>query len=235
MAEATSVMAETLGEFAQLDPKTEVLATLIRARARAPIRRLLVVGCGSGIETAVLARALRADAIGIDLHAEFDPRAGAAVELRRGDATRLEFGDAAFDLIFSYHVLEHIPDYPKAIAEMHRVLSADGTCCVGTPNRQRLVGYLGSKDATAYQKVVWNVWDWKAQVCGQFRNELGAHAGFTSAELETALRGVFARTEEVTQPYYDGVYARHAGIVRWFGRSGLGRFLFPAVYFVAAK
>jgi ubiquinone/menaquinone biosynthesis C-methylase UbiE len=137
--------------------------------------------------------------------------------------------------VFSYHVLEHVPQYQKAIAEMHRVLTPGGTCCVGTAKRQRLIGYLGSTQATLYEKVLWNIWDWKMRLKGRFRNELGAHAGFASEELSAALVNAFAKTEEITQAYYDGVYFRQAAAVQWLGRSGLGRFLFPAVYFVSAK
>ncbi len=234
-ATTASVAAELLPEFGFVDPKMEVLAGLIRAHAHTPIQRMLVVGCGSGTEAAVLARALRVDVIGIDLHGRFDAQAAAAVDLRQGDATQLDFDDGSFDLAFSYHVLEHVPEYQKAIAEMHRVLKPGGTCCVGTPNRQRLIGYLGSREATLYEKIIWNIWDWKAMLGGRFRNELGAHAGFTSEELAASLATVFDKTDEITRAYYNGVYFRQAAVVDWLGRSGLGRFLFPAVYFVSAK
>ena len=235
MAESALVMADSLDTFAEVDPKMEVLATLIRGHARLPLRRLLVVGCGSGIEAAVLAHALQVEVVGIDLHGKFDAQAAAAVDLRQGDATDLAFDDGSFDLAFSFHVLEHVPEYQKAILEIHRVLAAGGTACVGTPNRDRLVGYLGSTDATLYQKIVWNFWDWKAMLRGRFRNELGAHAGFTSEELATALGQSFGKTDEITQAYYDGVYQRHARAVDWLGRTGLGRLLFPAIYFIASK
>lgn len=217
------------------NPKTEVLAQIILQRARTPVRRLLAVGCGSGIETAVLARVLGADAVGIDVVTAFDPRAAAIVQLRRGDATRLEFESCSFDLTFSYHALEHIPDYATAIAEMHRVTSERGACCVGTPNRQRFVGYLGSAEARWTEKIAWNLVDWHARFRGRFRNELGAHAGFTSAELKAELGEKFGNVEDVTAAYYVGVYRRHAAAMQWLGRSGLGRYVFPSVYFVASK
>jgi ubiquinone/menaquinone biosynthesis C-methylase UbiE len=235
MAESALALTDHLDAFAKLDPKIAVLATFIREHALTPIRRLLVVGCGSGVEAAVLAHALRCEVVGIDITTKFDARAAAAVDLRRGDATALEFDDASFDVVFSYHVLEHVPQYQKAIAEIHRVLVPSGTACVGTPNRHRLIGYLGSREATLYQKVLWNLWDWKAMLLGRFRNELGAHAGFTSDELGAALGTAFGKTKEISQAYYDCVYYKHAAAVAWLGRSGLGRFLFPAVYFIATK
>ena len=214
------------------DRKTEVLAGIIRDYVRRPIRKLLVVGCGSGKEAAVLAAALETGVTGIDLEATFDAEAAAAVDLRRGDATRLEFADGSFDFVYSFHVLEHIPECGAALREMRRVLSRDGAYCIGTPNRSRWVGYLGSQDATLRQMIEWNMIDWWARACGRFRNDLGAHAGFSSAELRELLGGVFGETSEVTLRYYLGVYPNHAPLL---ARAGLGRFLFPAVYFVGRK
>lgn len=207
----------------------------MRRHSVRPIRRLLVVGCGSGAEAAVLATEFGAAAMGIDLQGTFDPAAARIAQLRQGDATRLEFAARSFDLVYSYHVLEHVGAFTRALREMSRVLSDGGLCCIGVPNRLRLVGYLGSRDATARQKLAWNFADWSARVRGRFRNEFGAHAGFSSGELRVALDRVFASSEEITRGYYLGMYQEQARLVVWLERSGLGRFLFPAVYFLARK
>ncbi len=217
------------------DRKTEVIADIVRERVSSPIRRLLVVGCGSGAEAAILARELGSQVVGIDLHGSFDPAAAAAADLRRGDATCLEFPDEAFDFVYSYHVLEHIPNYAKALAEMQRVLAKGGGYLIGTPNRVRLVGYLGSSGVSFRDKLAWNLADWKARLRGRFRNEFGAHAGFTSAELGGALATAFGKAEEISSRYYLDVYRRHAWLVKLLVHSGLSRFLFPAVYFMGAK
>jgi len=217
------------------DGKTEALAGLIRERTRAPIRRLLVVGCGSGVEAAILAKELGAQVVGVDLDNSFDLAAAAAVDLRRGDATCLDFANESFDFVFSYHALEHIPAYRKALAEMARVLSNGGAYCVGTPNRLRLFGYLGSKDATWRDKIAWNLADWKARLLGRFRNEYGAHAGFSSRELKASLAKIFDQAEEITLSYYLRVYRGYAIWVNLLDKLGLGRFLFPSVYFMGRK
>lgn len=217
------------------DRKTEALVAIIRERVRYPIRRVLVVGCGSGKEAAILAAGLGATAVGIDLQDVFDPLAAIAADLRRGDATCLEFPDCSFDFVFSYHVLEHIPDYTRALEEMHRVLAEGGAYCIGTPNRRRVVGYLGSPDATWRDRFAWNLADWKARLRGRFRNEFGAHAGFTSAELNAALANVFGTAEEVTLPYYLRVYSNQAAALRVLSDSGAGDFLFPSIYFFGRK
>jgi SAM-dependent methyltransferase len=217
------------------DLRTEALADLIRSSSSRPIRRLLVVGCGSGREAAVLAQVLGAETIGIDIVENFDPDAATIVDLRFGDATRLEFADASFDCVYSYHALEHIPQHVQALCEMRRVLVDDGVLCIGTPNRSRLFAYMGSRGASLREKLRWNMIDWKARLRGRFRNEYGAHAGFSSGELTRELREVFGNAREITLPYYLRVYRNHVGLCRMLASSGLGQILFPCVYFLGRK
>jgi len=217
------------------DPKTRCLAELISARYGKPIRRLLVVGCGSGLEAAVLGRQLQCNVVGIDLDGKFSPAASAVVSLEVGDATAMRFGHGSFDYVYSYHALEHIPNFRKALDEMSRVLADGGGYCVGTPNSARLIGYLGSKDATLSEKVTWNIGDWRARMRGRFRNEFGAHAGFTNDELSAELRAAFGDVSDITLDYYRAVYAKRQTLVQGLHSSGLGRLLFPSIYFVGAK
>jgi SAM-dependent methyltransferase len=237
---AISSAAEALGLPAQTrrfrDLRTEALAELIRASSHLPIRRLLVVGCGSGKEAAVLAEELgpATETTGIDIVVNFDPEAAQAVRLLHGDATKLEFAEGSFDCVYSYHALEHIPRHVQALREMRRVLVDNGLLCIGTPNRSRLFAYAGSR-ASLWEKLRWNMIDWKARLRGRFRNECGAHAGFSSSELQRELQGVFGNAEEITLPYYLRVYRRHARLCRLLDASGLGRLLFPCVYFLGRK
>ncbi len=46
---------------------------------------------------------------------------------------KLPFEDNSIDLVFSYHTLEHIPDYLFALSEIHRVLRHGGHFLVGLP------------------------------------------------------------------------------------------------------
>jgi SAM-dependent methyltransferase len=217
------------------DLRTESLAEIIRERATLPVRRLLVVGCGSGKEAAVLSAALNAETTGIDLVENFDPAAAARVTLRRGDATGLDFADASFDCVYSFHALEHIPDYRTALREMRRVLVRGGSYCIGTPNRLRLVAYFGSPGVSLRTKLRWNANDWKQRLRGRFRNEYGAHAGYSSAELEDELRCAFGHAEEITQDYYLRVYRDHTGLCRLLKVSGLRQIAYPCVYFFGSK
>ncbi len=61
--------------------------------------------------------------------------AGALCKL---DATALPYADASFDLILANHVLEHIDDDARALAELWRVLRPGGCAVLQVPIAQRL-------------------------------------------------------------------------------------------------
>ncbi len=46
---------------------------------------------------------------------------------------KLPFEDDSVDLVFSYHTLEHVPDYIFALSEIHRVLKDGGVFLLGVP------------------------------------------------------------------------------------------------------
>ncbi|MEZ6194730.1 MAG: class I SAM-dependent methyltransferase [Planctomycetota bacterium] len=83
-----------------------------------PPGSLLEVGCGDG----AVSRALRARGFRpVGLEAGIRPRRLADFSILRGDATALPFPDASFDLISLRHVLHHLPDPARALAEARRV------------------------------------------------------------------------------------------------------------------
>ncbi len=102
-------------------------------------------------------------------------------------------------------------------------------------NRSRLVGYLGSRDAWTRDKIVWNISDWRERLRGRFRNELGAHAGFTRGELHALLGDRFRLVVDETCAYYALLYPRHRRAFSILERLRLAKFVFPAVYFSGAR
>lgn len=103
---------------------------------------VLDVGCGQGIDLVGYARA-GAVTTGIDLtprHVELAREHVEAVGLEasvfQGDAERLPFEDASFDIASSNGVLHHTPDMPAALREMRRVLRPDGLARVIVYNRR---------------------------------------------------------------------------------------------------
>jgi 2-polyprenyl-3-methyl-5-hydroxy-6-metoxy-1,4-benzoquinol methylase len=57
-----------------------------------------------------------------------------------GDAQRLPFADAAFDLVVSCETIEHLPDVHAAILEMYRVTRPGGKLFLTTPNYANFMG-----------------------------------------------------------------------------------------------
>jgi SAM-dependent methyltransferase len=212
------------------DPKLEAIVRLLRRRFGHP-KEILVVGCGDGTEAALISELLEAKVVGIDPADEFHPDAAGRVELIPADARELPFSEGSCDVVFSFHVLEHVPSPELAVAEMRRVVRPGGGFWIGTPNRSRLLGYLGSRDATRHEKIVWNLVDWRARLRGRFRNEFGAHAGFTRSELRAMLRASFRDVYDETAAYFALIYPRYRPTLSLLDRLGLSRFAYPAIYF----
>lgn len=209
--------------------KVDAICDMLRRRGAAG--RVLVVGCGDGREAGQIARQLGLDVVGIDIGAEFE----FAVEESRPatlltmDAQALEFDDDSFDVIYSFHALEHIPDPLLAVREMRRVLRPGGTYLVGTPNKDRVVGYIGSASPVA-DRIRWNIADWRARLAGRWSNEQGAHAGFTTRELLDMCGNAFEDATPVSDDYYLRLYAGKRKLVTALIRSGASRWAYPAVY-----
>jgi len=213
--------------------KTLAFASIVRERfPECPINSILVVGCGDGNEAQVLSEFFACRVTAIDLGGNFAPRAG--VSFQRMDARAMSFEAESFDLVYSFHVLEHIQPPEQVVAEIRRVLKPGMPFCLGTPNRRRVVGYVGSPGTPLSLKVRWNVADWRARLAGKFRNEFGAHAGFTNEEL-SALASRIGPTTIVSDEFYRRIYEQHALVIRSIVTMSLQSMVWPAVYVVGRK
>jgi ubiquinone/menaquinone biosynthesis C-methylase UbiE len=89
-------------------------------------RRVLEVGCGTGLILERLARSAD-EAWGVDVSPGMLRSArerGLSVVV--GSATSLPFADASFDLVCSFKVLAHVPDIEQALREITRVTKPGG-------------------------------------------------------------------------------------------------------------
>lgn len=108
-------------------------------------KKVLEAGVGAGTDFIQWARA-GADAHGIDLTEEAIAHVQHRLavyglppaDLRVADAENLPYPDNTFDLVYSWGVIHHSPDTPKALAELVRVLKPGGELKVMIYNRHSL-------------------------------------------------------------------------------------------------
>lgn len=173
--------------------------------------RILVAGCGPAHEALHIRQDLGVPVTGVDIEPLWGPSLGAGIndfDLLLHNLLDLPFPNNTFDLVFYHHVIEHVSDPAKSLDELDRVLKPGGVIYVGTPNRHRAVGYLGSYGVTMAQRLRWNWDDYKARLKGRFRNELGAHAGFSERELAQLLGRRFVDIRSVTVDYITFKYGK---------------------------
>ncbi|NPA90716.1 MAG: methyltransferase domain-containing protein [Chloroflexi bacterium] len=89
--------------------------------------RALDLGCGDGAYVQAL-EGLGWRAVGVDLVPPPHPA------LIPADAQALPFATGVFHLVTLWHVLEHVPDPRRVLAESSRVLSPSGLLCLEVPH-----------------------------------------------------------------------------------------------------
>jgi SAM-dependent methyltransferase len=127
--------------------RRRILARLL-ARLEPPLpmgARVLDVGCGTGANGPVLADGPGRVVFGIDrsdvpLGLAGTGERGHRARLR-GDAAKLPFADASFDLVVALDVLEHLDDDAAAARELWRVLRPGGAIVVFVPALRILWGF----------------------------------------------------------------------------------------------
>jgi SAM-dependent methyltransferase len=67
---------------------------------------------------------------------------GLTSELPTGDAEHLPFTDNTFDVVYSWGVIHHSPETPKAVSEILRVLKPGGTARIMIYHKWSLVGVM---------------------------------------------------------------------------------------------
>ncbi len=109
--------------------------------------RALEIGFGAGA-TQVALRDRVQDLHGIDLAMESGiaasalRKAGVLSSLAIADGVSLPYPAESFDLVVSFSVFEHIEDYPRALAEVKRVLLPTGLFLLGMPAVNRTMAAL---------------------------------------------------------------------------------------------
>jgi len=121
-----------------------------------PGERVLDLGSGAGTDSLVAAQMVGegGSVTGIDMTPEMVAKARAAaselgvanVEFHEGEAERLPFDDASFDVVISNGVIDLVPDKDAVFSELHRVLTPGGRIQVADVTIQSPVSAEGRRN-----------------------------------------------------------------------------------------
>lgn len=160
--EFSARLAAYLDDVAGRDDVRATHAVAAELMGIAPGVRVLDAGCGTGVATAELARAVAPDgeAVGVDLSTDFlavaERRVTGGLPLRfaRGDVTDLPFEDGSFDAARCERVIQHLSDPDAAIHELMRVVRPGGRVCVIDSDWPSLAVDLGDEHTALVARVV---------------------------------------------------------------------------------
>ena len=126
------VMAASYARHRRIHPG--VLKGLVEHGALSGAARVLDVGCGTGNYMAALEQAAGCEVWGLEPSEGMRAKALAQfprARVREGQAERLEFPEAWFDLVFSVDVIHHVADRAAHYREAFRVLKPGGWRAIG--------------------------------------------------------------------------------------------------------
>ena len=125
----------SVGGFAPAGALTSPVRRILERHVQ-PDDTCLDVGCGDGRAAGVWVSVRGATYVGVDISPEATAQAAAVGLDARviDDASRLPFGDGAFDSVVCLEVLEHLFEPQHALREIRRVLKPGGTLILTVPN-----------------------------------------------------------------------------------------------------
>ena len=199
---------------------------------------ILVAGAGMGHEAVLIHQEFQQKTVGIDLNIDSNNLFPISLDLllQRQDLTSLAFDEDTFNLVYCYHVLEHVADHMAVLKEIYRVLKPGGVLFIGFPNKNRLISYIGtSQKASGLDKIKWNINDYIYRLQGKFENKYGAHAGFTEKEFIKDASSVFETIDPVRNRYMFLKYPNLGVLMNFVIKIKLEEFIFPSNYFICIK
>ncbi len=189
-------------------------------------KRLLEIGCGLGTDLLQFAKG-GAEVTGVDLTtASIDlvkkrfALYGLPVRAQVGDAERLPFSDASFDVVYSFGVLHHTPNTRKTIDEVYRVLKPGGRIIIMLYHRHSIHVALGALIYRISKRIRRTghtlVEDWVRIYDGD-DNPLG------KAYSRSEIRSMFSRFDNLRMSTYDPIRRKYPAVVNWVNQWFLSR------------
>lgn len=174
-----------------------MLATELDLR---PDDELLDVGCGSASLLAEQASHVRYVAgldaseiqVGMARKRLADRITAGTAEIVLGDAMALPWEDGCFSVVSSLNCLKFVPDPPKALREMHRVLRPDGRLVLTIDKQADTWGRSGEVDAMGQ-------WQWSPDLIRRLLEEAG-FSDASVADMPTKLGLQFVRGTKRAAP-----------------------------------
>lgn len=125
---------------------------------------VLDAGCGMGGPARFLASTYGCHVHGIDMTDPYLETAellteitglAAKVQLQRGDVTAMPFDDEMFDVVWTQHAAQSVPDKERFFSEMFRVLKPGGRCVVhdlyrGTGDPVHFPAFWGDDESISF-------------------------------------------------------------------------------------
>ena len=103
-------------------------------------KQVLDAACGEGYGSYLLSReADQVTAVDIDqstIEHALRRYAGANIEFRQADCTKLPLADDSVDVVVSFETLEHLDEQDQLLAEFRRVLRPDGFLLISSPDKR---------------------------------------------------------------------------------------------------
>lgn len=178
-------------------PITDEVGKVLADRVAKPGRTVLDLCCGQGNLTAAMSSA-GAAVTGLDfsptmlaIAAKNAPDAA----LHEGDATAMPFADESFDSVVCNFGMMHIPDQPKALSEINRVLRPDGQFLMAT--------WIGPEASPAFATVLGAVKAHADMSTAPAQPDLFAFARPNMAEEMMAGAGLNMTAHEVVTPAWE--------------------------------
>ena len=198
--------------------------------------KILIAGCGDGREAIYFKEVFNDKIVGIDINIQKTPLDIEDVLFLQADMSSMPLKTNCIDLIYSFHVLEHVENPVLALEDCKRVLRQGSILFIGFPNKNRMLAYISPHNkVTLFEKIKFNLNDIKMRLLGKFDNKYGAHAGFTENFFLEISKKYFSTVYCVRNNYMFYKYNKYRFLLKVLIKLKLSEFIFPSNYYICIK